>query len=456
MSITRRQFLRGAGSGVAVTTLVGSNVLGAAQPGPNDRIQVAVAGIRGRGGALLEGFASLPEVEVGYLCDVDQRVLAARLKSWQASGRPVPKAIEDFRVALDDKSVDALVLGTPDHWHAIPTILACQAGKDVYVEKPDGHNILEGQTMVAAARKYGRIVQLGTQGRSGPHIRRAMEYLAKGSIGRVVFAKAWESARQGSIGRPPDGPVPPGVNYDLWLGPAQLRPFNIRRFHGSWRWFFDYGTGDLGNDGVHRLDIARWAMETAVQAWRQQARSSNGDALPPPALPAVPLRVSAHGGKYYFDDAQEWPDTLMVTYDYAGCVLTYELRIWSPYPLEGEAEGAAVFGDKGYVIIGNSRWRAFEPGGKLILEDHGGYNDRGHIENFLAAMRTRHRPAADLETVGQPSSLLCHLGNAAWRAGRTLRFDPATYRFVADEEANQFLTRPAYRKPWLLPEISKL
>ena len=236
----------------------------------------------------------------------------------------------------------------------------------MYVEKPDGHNIIEGRTMVAAARKYERVVQLGTQARSGTFQKEAMAWIAEGHLGKVRFAKAWESASQGAIGYPPDGQPPEGVDYDRWLGPAPLRPFNPRRFHGSWRWFFDYGTGDLGNDGVHRLDVARWALATAVAAQQGQ-------------VPALPAAVSAHGGKYYFDDAQEWPDTLMVTYDYpeARCVLTYEMRIWTPYPLHDEAEGAGVCGDNGFVVIGNSRWRAYDRKGQLIQEASGG-DDTGH------------------------------------------------------------------------------
>ena len=444
--MNRRDFVGGGSALAAGWALAGAAAV-ASQPepkaAPNERIVVAVAGLRGRGGGLLSTFASLGEVEVKYVCDVDEKVLAQRAESLAQSTGRKPEAVKDFRRALDDKSVDALVLGTPDHWHAIPTILACQAGKDVYVEKPDGHNAIEGQTMVAAARKYRRVVQLGTQARSGPHILRAMEYIAKGHLGRVQFAKGWESSRQGSIGHPPDSTPPPGVDYDLWLGPAPLRPFNVRRFHGSWRWFFDYGTGDLGNDGVHRLDIARWGLETAL-------------AVHGKTLPRFPQAVSAHGGKHYFDDDQEWPDTLMVTYDYPGCVLTYEMRIWSAYPLEGEAEGAAVFGDNGYLVLGNSRWRAFDAKGKQVAEDHGGYNDQGHVTNFLECMRTRNKPAADLETIGHPSSMLCHLGNAAWRAGHTLRFDPATYTIPGNPQDNQYLRRPEYRKPWLLPSIAEL
>jgi predicted dehydrogenase len=270
-----------------------------------------------------------------------------------------------------------------------------------------------------------------------------MQYIAAGKLGKVRFAKAWESSRQGNIGHPPDSNPPAGVDYDTWLGPAPKRPFNVRRFHGSWRWFFDYGTGDLGNDGVHLLDFARWGLETAVAA--------EGKRLAP-----VPRTVSAHGGKYYFDDDQEWPDTMMVTYDFAGYLLTYELRIWTPYPLEGESEGAAVYGDNGYVTVGHHRWRAYDEKGRQLSEAAGGHNDSGHAQNFIDCLRSRQRPVADLETVGHPSSLLCHLGNAAWRAGRSLRFDAERYTFEGDEDANRYLTRPEYRKPWVLPTIDEL
>jgi hypothetical protein len=186
------------------------------------------------------------------------------------------------------------------------------------------------------------------------------------------------------------------------------------------------------------------------------ASTSRGGRLPP-LLPDVPRAISALGGKYYFDDAQEWPDTLMVTYDFApGYLLTYEMRVWNAYPLHDEGEGAAVHGDNGHVVIGNSRWRAFDSRGKQIKEESGAYNDVGHAKNFLDCMRSRDKPTADLETVGHPSSLLCHLGNAAWRAGRTLHFDASSYTFTGDDDANQYLTRAEYRKPWLLPKLSEL
>ncbi len=410
---------------------------------PNDKMQICVMGVRGRGGSLLNTFASLPDVQVKYVCDLDLSVLGSRVAQVKDKTGKAPLAIKDYHQALDDKSIDALVAGTPDHWHALPTIHACQAGKDVYVEKPDGHNLIEGRTMVAAGKKYGRVIQMGTQARSGIHHTAAMKYIASGKLGKVRFAKAWESSKQGPVSFIADSDPPKGFDYNTWLGPAPKRPFNRRRWHGSWRWFFDYGTGDLGNDGVHRIDLARWGLETGVNA-------EGGK------LPRMPVAVSAHGGKHYFDDMQEWPDNLMATYDYGGYLLTYEMRVWTPYPLHGESEGAAVYGDAGYVVIGNRRWRAFDRKGKQIIEEAAGDNTVGHARNFLDCMRSREKPNADLETVGHPSSTLCHLGNAAWRAGRSLSFDSQTYTFKNDDDANQYLTRAEYRKPFELPAISDL
>lgn len=436
----RRSFVS-ATAALAATSILSNST----QAAPNDRITVAAIGIRGRGGSVLKSFATRSNVDVKYLIDVDESVLSSRSNQMKDLTGKQPKTAKDFRVALDDPTVDAIMLGTPTHWHAIPTIQACQAGKDVYVEKPDAHNIVEGQLMVAAAKKHNRVVQLGTQSRSGNHFQAAMDYIAKGHIGRSLFAKAWESTKQRSLGRPADAKPPAGVDYDMWLGPAPKRPFNPMRFHGNWRWFFDYGAGDLGNDGVHRLDVAHWAFETAVKA--------QGEA------PLGPVKsVSAHGGKNYFDDIQEWPDNLICTYDFGnGRIMTYEMRIWTPYNLHDEGEGAAVLGDEGYVVIGNNAWRAYGPKHKLIREEKGTYeNTVAHVEDFLSCMQTRNKPVADLQTVGHPSSLLCHLGNAAWRAGRTLHFDAEQYRFTGDSDAEQFLTRPEYRAPWTLPKLSEV
>lgn len=441
--MNRRDFL--AQSTTAATLALAAKLQADEKPAaPNDRITIAAIGVKGRGGHVLSSFASRSNVDVKYICDIDDTVLGQRTEQTEKSTGRKPEMIKDFRRALEDPAVNAVMIGTPEHWHAIPTIMACQAGKDVYVEKPDGHNILESRTMVEAQRKYKRVVQLGTQSRSGQHFHDAMAYLASGAIGKALFAKAWESGKQGSIGKPADSDPPAGVDYDFWLGPAPKRPFNVRRFHGNWRWFFDYGTGDLGNDGVHRLDVARWAFDTALAAKNE------------PALGHVQA-VSAHGAKCYFDDLQEWPDNYLATYDFGqGRLLTYEMRIWSPYPLHGETEGAAVYGDEGYVVLGNDGWRAYGPKDKLIRDEKGSYgNDIAHVENFLTCMQTRDKPNADLETVGHYSSMLCHLGNAAWRAQQTLHFDLEKFQFV-EEAGNKYLTRPEYRKPWLLPTLAEV
>lgn len=439
----RRQFIKRLGTSAAAFSLVAS-ARGSTRASANDRVNVAVIGVRGRGGGLLSTFGSLDDADVKYVCDVDQSVLderTARLE--EQTGRRAEK-LTDFRRALDDPAIDAIVLGTPDHWHGLPTIMACQAGKDVYVEKPDSHNATEGRTMVAAAKKHGRIIQLGTQSRSGEQFAQAMEYIAAGHLGRPVMARAWESARQGSIGHPPDSAPPAGVDYDMWLGPAPKRPFNPRRFHSNWRWFFDYGTGDLGNDGVHRIDVALWGLETAIRAAGQEP------------LARFPKTVHSVGGKLYFDDDQQWPDTLMVNYDFGSHVLNYEMRIWNPYPLFGHGEGAAIYGDQGYIIIANREWHAFGPKDEHLAEGRADHNDRGHAQNFIDCMRSRQKPTADLETVGHRSSMLCHLGNAAWRAGQSLNFDPESYTFPDQPEADRFLARESYRAPWHLPKISEV
>ncbi len=436
--MNRRAFLR---SSTAVTA--GVLVASTARAGPNERVQVGVMGAGGRALSLIRTFADNRLVDVVALADIDSRRLPQAVAEVQKRQNRKPWTTGDFRRIIDDKKIDALVIGTPDHWHAIPTILACMAGKDVYVEKPDGHNMEEGKRMVAALRRHKRVVQLGSQHRSTKRMQTALEYVRTGALGRCLVAKAWESSRQRAIGRPPDGKAPAGVDYDMWLGPAPRRPFNPNRFHGNWRWFFDYGTGDLGNDGVHRMDMAVAALDAACAA--------QGD--PPLGLPSA---IYASGGKWYFDDAQEFADTLQVNYEYGGKtpkLLTYEMRIWAPYAMEEEAEGAAVYGDRGYIVLGNRRWRAYTERGKLVREERGDSHEGPHVQDFLDCMRTRRRPKCDLETIGHPASILCHAGNISVRLGRRLVLDPKTETFVGDKEANALRSRPEYRKPWVLPEV---
>ena len=443
----RRSFLKksAVGTFAAVAALSRSRSYGLAPP--SERIRVGCVGVGGRAASLLRVFAAHEHTEIVAITDVDQRRLPAAVRTVrQRSGRP-PKVAKDFRELVDDASIDVLVVGTPDHWHAIPTISACLAGKDVYVEKPDGHNIVEGHRMVQAMRKHKRIVQLGTQARSATYMRQALDYVRSGRLGKVLVAKAWETSRQQSIGHPPDGQPPAQVDYDLWLGPAPKRPFNPRRFHGSWRWFFDYGTGDVGNDGVHRLDSALQALRAAADAQGE-------------SFAELPHKISAIGGKWYFDDMQQWPDTLQVTFEYPGThgspgrILTYEMRLWSPYRMHDETESAILYGDQGYLVISFRGWRAYDPKNELLAEGKSSPEDTAHhVANFLDCVKSRQRPNADLETVGHPSSVLCHAANIAWRVGRQVELVPGTETFRDDDQANSLRTRPAYRAPWTLPEV---
>ncbi len=436
MNMNRRTFIHTsalAGAGLAVS---GTRQ---AKAGPNERFRIACMGIRGRGRGLLYGFAELPEVEVATICDVDTRLFEERAKRVEDLQGKRPAIETDFRRLLDDPSIDAIVMGTPTHWHAIPTILACQAGKHVYVEKPASHNMREGQAMLQAARKYNKVVQVGIQSRSGSTYEEACDYIRTGVLGKVMYAKGWESARQRSLGHPPDEAVPKGVDYNMWLGPAPQRPFNPVRFHSNWRWFFDYGCGDLGNDGVHRIDYARRGLEAGFEAQGKK-------------LPDWPTAVSASGGKFFFDDAQQWPDTLIVNWDYPGATLMYEMRLWSRPPLEGFAEGAAIYGENGYVIIGNGGWRAHGAKGELVKEASGikSEDDIKHKRDFFRCIREGGTPSCDIQ-IGHVASGIVHLGNIAWRLDQKLHFDPKTERFE-EAEANKYLGR-TYRSPWVLPKV---
>ena len=439
---SRRQFIARSAAVAAFPYVLTHRGLAAKRPA-SERIRVGMVGAAGRAGSLNSIFARNPNAEVVSIAEIDPRRTAQTLQRVTEIQGHKPGVTTDFRKLIEDDSIDALCVGTPDHWHAIPTILGCLAGKDVYVEKPDGHNIVEGQRMVAAMRKHKRIVQMGSQHRSTERLQSALAYIREGQLGKCLVAKAWESSKQGNIGRPADGPAPKEVDYDMWLGSAPKRPFNPNRFHGRWRWFYDYGSGDLGNDGVHRLDMAYAALSAAVE--------TEGE-----APLRMPRKISGTGGKWYFDDDQEWPDTMQVSYEYPGKpprVLTYEMRVWAPYHYLGEMEGSAVFGDKGYIIIGNKGWRAYEHGGKLVKQ-HGGNSDATpHVQDFLDCIKTRKRPFCDLETVGHPASVLCHAGNIATRLGRTITFDEQTETFVNDDQANAMRGRSEWRKPWVLPDV---
>ncbi|HTE19014.1 MAG TPA: Gfo/Idh/MocA family oxidoreductase, partial [Armatimonadota bacterium] len=357
------------------------------------------------------------------LCDVDERAIETATAALTKAGAKPPKAVRDFRKILDDPAVDALVIAAPDHWHAPATILACDAGKHVYVEKPASHNPREGELMIAAARKHRRVVQLGTQRRSMPGVIEAVTKVRSGDIGQVLLARGWYNNSRPTIGHGKTAPVPGWLDYDLWQGPAPERPFRDNVVHYNWHWFWHWGTGELGNNGIHSLDVCRWGLGVDY-----------------------PLRVTAGGGKYRYEDDQETPDTHMVTYDFGGKSITWEGRSWHRRGFEDSMFGIAFYGDNGTVVIDGGGYRVLDPQGKEIGKGSGDASDAPHLRNFLQCVRTGDRPNADIEE-GHRSTLLCHLGNIAYRTGHTLNVDPKTGRVVGDREAMALWSRE-YRKGW--------
>ncbi len=406
-------------------------VSGRINAAPTDTIRIGMIGMGGRGSAIMTSeLKRVPNIKITHLCDVDQ----ARLEKAQAAaakaGHGNVRGSADLRRVLDDKEVDAVVIATPDHWHAPATILACAAGKDVYVEKPVSHNLREGRLMVEAARKYNRVVQAGMQSRSRPSTIRAVEIAHSKQLGRVLMAKAWNSQQRADIGTKPNSPAPAGLDYDTWVGPAEMVPFNENRLHYKWHWNWNFGTGDMGNDGAHQIDQARWALGVDL-----------------------PKRVSGSGAKYYFQDDQQTPDTMNLTFDYGSKGLVWEMRIWHDYGLEGIDNGVAVYGTEGFLHIGrwNRKWgyRVFDKAGKMVEEQQDGKQDF-HMQNFIDCVIFRKRPNCDIE-IGHISSAHCHLGNIVHRTGRNVDFNAANESIPNDAEANAMLRRK-YRNHWATPK----
>jgi predicted dehydrogenase len=408
--------------------------------GANEKIVLALIGGRNRGEDIALGSVR-DGAEVKTFCDIDDAILAEiGSKIEEAQGKK-PQFEKDFRRVLDDPEIDAVLIGTPDHWHAYQTIAACQAGKDVYVEKPLCTTIEEGHRMRDAARRYKRVVQVGTQRRSASQFESAVEYVASGRLGKVCLMKAWMCQVRKSIGNPPDSSVPPGVDYDMWLGPAPKRPFNPVRFHYNWRFFWDYCNSELGNQGIHMLDIALWAIA------EMRGLENN-----------LPSHVSGLGGIYWLDDAKEVPDTQTVTYDYGDLMLVWELRSFQRHnPIEGTTAGTAFYGTDGTLVVDGRGWKVYrpdsgsEPTEEFAAADQvtGRESGNSHTKNFLNAIKDRQWPNADIE-IGRRSTALCHLGNISYHLGRDVRFDPKTETFGGDTEANVLLRRE-YRSPWELP-----
>ena len=448
----RRQFVKAAAAAIATAQFP---ILGA-----NDRINVGIVGLGGRGTNHIHYYASLDsDARIAGLCDVNQsareRAVAAvrKLKGYE------PKEYGDMRAVFDSKDIDAVSMPLPNHWHALATIWACQAGKDVYVEKPACHNIFEGAQMVKAARKYNRMVQVGSQSRSQAHKMRAMQLLQEGVIGQVYHARGLCFRRRFSIGHSPDEAVPAGLDWDRFLGPAQWKPYSKNKFAYNWHWFWDTGNGDIGNQGVHEMDICAWGLGRT--GW--------------------PASVSSSGGKFVWKDDQETPNTQQTALDFGDAQITFDVRNL-PTPPEGlggmrgpNYVGNIFYGDGGFMTVDYTGFQVFKSTAGNVSGDAARGAGAGgrekyekamdeppqekesdatipHVKNFLDAIRARdhHLLHADIE-IGARSAAFCHLGNISYRVGRSLRMAQSTGRFLADDEANALLTRN-YREPYLISD----
>jgi predicted dehydrogenase len=443
-SMDRRKFLAVTGR-TALGIAARSTLLrpGTRAVAASDKLVVGIMGLKGRGLELVEALVKRPDVEIAYLCDVDQREFKNCAKAAEGLGK-APQQVGDFRRILDDKHVDALFNATPDHWHALPTIMACQAGKDVYVEKPAAHDINEGRKMVEAARKYNRIVQMGNQTRSAPYAHAGIDYLRSGKLGDVHLVRVVNMKLRPEIGHKKDAPVPAGVDYDMWLGAAPLRPFNPNRFHYCWHWFWDYSGGDIINDAVHQIDLARWIV---------------GQDYPESAVCT---------GIKTFNDDQETPDTQSVQYAFKGLTMTFECALWTPYMKKTtddernsdvfpawtfNSTRVEVYGTKGLMMFGRQGdgWQVYGPEGKVVAENKGRDPVPAHLENFFVCVKSRKAPNAEIES-GHLSTNLAHLGNISYRlGGRRIMYDGKNECFVNDEQANSYIKRVG-RAPWAIPD----
>lgn len=425
----RREFLELSSAAIAACAARTS-----AAQGANDKLIVGLVGCGNRGTHDAGLFKTTPNVELAYVCDVDE---SRRQNAVQKLGIESRRAVSDLRKILDDKAVDAVIIATPDHWHSPAAILACNAGKHVYVEKPISHNIREGRLLIEASQRNKRLVQHGTQVRSTTMMSEAVKLLRDGIIGDVLVAKCWNIQRRRSIGHDKPSAAPTGFDYDTWVGPAALVPYQKNRCHEGWHWWYDFGTGDMGNDGVHDVDYTRWGLGVETH----------------------PTKISAIGGKFFFDDDQQFPDTQQVAFEYSGDgkpgskrMLIFEMRLWSTNYPHNTDSGAEFYGTKGQMYLSrrgkievrNDRNAPVEVSVELKSQD-----DAAHVRNFCDAVRGGTKVNADALT-GHLTSSLCHLGNIATRLGRSLTFDPQAERFINDNEANALVTR-TYRDHWGQP-----
>lgn len=428
----RRQFLQSTSAAAAATLVSHSRALAARSA--NDQLVVALVGCGSRGTHDAGLFQQTPNVKLAYACDVDA---ARRQATAQKLGLDSTQIVDDMRRVLDDKAVDIVLVTTPDHWHSPAAILACEAGKHVYVEKPVSHNIREGRLLVEAAARNKTLVQHGTQSRSTPMMIEAVKLLRSGVIGTVLEAKCWNVQRRKPLPPGKDTAPPPELDYNNWVGPATMVPYRTNRVHHRWTMWYHFGTGDMGNDGVHDVDYTRWGL----------------------GVDTHPTRISALGGKFYLDDDGQFPDTQQVTFEYPGDgtfgsrrLLVYEQRLWSTnYPHNCDS-GAEFYGTKGQMFLsrrGKIEIRADRNATIDVAIKPEPQNDVLHVHNLCDAIRENAKLNADALT-GHLSTSLCHLGNIATRVGRSLVFDAASERIVGDAEADA-LVRREYRGHWGKP-----
>ncbi len=431
----RRTFIKTASAGIA-----GATLLGAARglSAPSNRLTAAVMGVHSRGGVLATSFARAEGCEVTHICDVDERAIARSIPEvTEANGGRTPAGVIDLREVLDNPDVDILVIAAPDHWHAPAAIMALQAGKHVYVEKPCSYNPEEGEMLVQAQERYNRVVQMGNQQRASVESAQIIDAIRQGIIGRPYYARAWYANNRGSIGRGQPADIPDWLNYDLWQGPAPRMPYKDNLIHYNWHWFWHWGTGEICNNGTHEIDVCRWALGVDY-----------------------PIRVTSSGGRYRYDDDWEFYDTQVASFDFeGGKTITWDGRSCNPYPVENRGRGASIHGEQGTVVIDRDGytvydqdneevWKRSKMSGEASLDIRGGggLTDR-HIANMLQTIRGEGVSQYSPIDEGHKSTLLCHLGNIAQETGRTLHCDPANGRILNDAEAMKMWGRQ-YEPGW--------
>ena len=455
MPTSRREFVKTAALGAGFAAA--SPLRAQAQNSANDTVNIGVVGFRGRGRDHYRAFAHIPGVRVAYLCDVDERLFPRAVEEVEKIGGYKPETIVDIRKLLEKQDLDAISVAAPDHWHALMTIWACQAGKDVYVEKPCSYTLWEGRKMVEAARKYNRMVQVGLNRRSIPRIRSAVDFVRKGSFGKAYRAKSIVYRGRINIGTVQESSIPQGVNWDLYVGPAPYRAFTLNRFHYGWHYFWDFSTTEVGNNGVHTLDVVRWGLAKQVH----------------------PVKIHCTGGQFVDKSDSEVPNVQVGTYEYEDGTLAEidATTLYSP-TFGGTRMGDFFYTSEGYISSVDN-WSTtrghFTPGDSPDLP--GGVSLRAsnlsfpkmdylagpeipdlqepevsHFQNFIDCVRSRKRENLHCEVEeGHLSTSLCHLANISYRTGRKLGFDPKTETFPNDAEANKFLRRE-YREPFVVPE----